>query len=237
LNHNEIHVWSAHMPARGLEELQRLLSVDELTRAKRFHFDRDRRHFIGRRAILRIVLASYLENTPASVRFSYNDFGKPCLADPAHSNRLSFNLSHSGELIRIAVAIDRDVGIDVEVVDESVPIDSVARSFFSPGEIATLEALPESLRRAGFFSCWTRKEAYVKARGKGLSLPLASFDVSVESGSASTLVSEDPSSTVWKVQNLEGGGAHYAAVAAKGGDWKTVSRTIHVENGNRVVMP
>ena len=236
MNHDEIHVWSAHMPARGLEELQRLLSVDELTRAERFHFDRDRRHFIGRRAILRIVLASYLENTPASVRFSYNDFGKPCLADPAHSNRLSFNLSHSGELIRIAVAIDREVGIDVEVVDESVPIDSVARSFFSPREIATLEAMPELLRRAGFFSCWTRKEAYVKARGKGLSLPLASFDVSVESGSAATLISEDRSSTVWKVENLEGG-AHYAAVAAKGGDWRTVCRTIHVEDGNRVVIP
>src|SRR5215469_4689665 len=170
LNHEDIHVWSARMPDRGLEELQRLLSVDELTRAQRFHFERDRRHFIGRRAILRIVLASYLENTPASVRFSYNEFGKPCLADSAHSNRLSFNLSHSGELIRIAVAIDRDVGIDIEVVDESVPIDSVARSFFCPREIATLEALPESLRRAEFFSCWTRKEAYVKARGKGLSL-------------------------------------------------------------------
>jgi 4'-phosphopantetheinyl transferase len=181
-------------------------------------------------------LASYLENTPASVRFSYNDFGKPCLADPARSNRLGFNLSHSGELIRIAVAIDRDVGIDVEVVDDSVLIDSVAKRFFSPGEIARLEALPESLRRAGFFSCWTRKEAYVKARGKGLSLPLASFDVSVESGSAATLISEDRSSTVWKVENLEGG-AHYAAVAAKGGDWRTVCRTIHVEDGNRVVIP
>ena len=224
------------MPARGLEELQRLLSVDELTRAKRFHFDRDRRHFIGRRAILRIVLASYLENTPASVRFSYNDFGKPCLAEAAHSNRLSFNLSHSGQLIRIAVAIDRDVGIDVEVVDESVPIDSVARRFFSPREIATLKALPETLRRADFFSCWTRKEAYVKARGKGLSFPLASFDVSLESGSSATLIREEQSSTLWKVENLEGGATHYAAVAAKGGDWKTVCRTIRVEDGNRVVM-
>jgi len=237
LNHNEIHVWSAHMPAHGFGKLRGLLSVDELTRAQRFHFDRDRRHFIGRRAILRIVLATYLENTPGSVRFSYNDFGKPCLADPAHSKRLSFNLSHSGELIRIAVAIDRDVGIDVEVVDESVPIDSLARRVFSPREIATLEALPESLRRAGFFSCWTRKEAYVKARGKGLSLPLASFDVSVESGSTATLIREDRSSTVWKVENLEGGAAHYAAGAAKGGDWKTVCRTIRVEGGDRVVMP
>ena len=225
------------MPARGFEELQRLLSADELIRAQRFHFDRDRRHFIGRRAILRIVLASYLENPPASLRFSYNDFGKPCLGDPAHSKRLSFNLSHSGELIRIAVAIDRDVGIDVEVVDASVPIDSVARRFFSPREIAALEALPESLRRANFFGFWTRKEAYIKARGKGLSLPLASFDVSVESGRTATLISEDGSSTVWKVEDLEGGVAHFAAVAAKGDDWKTVCRTIHVEDGNRVVTP
>jgi 4'-phosphopantetheinyl transferase len=140
-------------------------------------------------------------------------------------------------LIRIAVAIDREVGIDVEVVDDSVPIDSVMRSFFAPGEIAALEGLPESVRRARFFGCWTRKEAYIKARGRGLSLPLDSFDVRVESGSAPALVSEDRSSMLWKVENLVGSASHCAAVSAEGAKWKVVSRTVDIDDGYRALTP
>lgn len=216
------------IPSQGLQELQRFLSVDELERVAKYHFERDRDHFIVRRGILRVVLANYLETTPAAVRFSYNEFGKPRLADPGRPDSLGFSLSHSGELVRIAITIGRDVGIDVEVVDDSVPIDSVARTFFSPGEIAALEELPKSQRRAGFFSCWTRKEAYIKARGIGLSLPLDSFDVSVEPGGRATLISEEGSAMVWKVENLEATTTHYAAVAASGGNWEVVSQTADI---------
>jgi 4'-phosphopantetheinyl transferase len=178
-----------------------------------------------------------LETTPASLRFSYNEFGKPRLANPVAVSSLSFSLSHSGDLIRIAIAIDRELGIDVELVDESVPIDSLVRRFFSVGEIAALQALPESRRRAGFFSCWTRKEAYVKARGKGLSLPLDSFDVTVASGKTATLVSDDRTSKVWKVENLESSATHFTAVAASGHNWKAVSRIVDFEPGYRTILP
>lgn len=229
----EVHVWSVVAPEIGGDQWRSILSPDELVRSEKFHFEADQRSFINRRGILRVILASYLDTLPASVRFSYNEFGKPSIDGPLKVNNLRFNLSHSAHLLRIAVAVNREVGIDVEVVDESVPIDSVASKFFAPREIAALEALPESLRRVGFFSCWTRKEAYIKARGLGLSMPLDSFDLSAEPGGSVILVEKAGMNDVvhWRVENLESGAHYSTAIAAMDRDWQVLRLKLNYRNG------
>jgi 4'-phosphopantetheinyl transferase len=224
LNRDELHVWlaSIELASERLDELERTLSADEIARAERFYFQHDRRRFVGRRGILREILANYLEIKPSGLRFVYNEFGKPSLEVSQETGSLSFNLTHSGELVLIAVAIDRDVGVDIEFIDNSVPFEEVAKRVLSVNEIAVLEALPESLRRAGFFNCWARKEAYVKAQGMGLSIPLNSFDVSLVQGEAVTYVESANSSDTsnWKIENLKIDSRYAAAVAAAGQDWK-----------------
>lgn len=229
LNRDEIHVWSASLEvgSRQLGEMERTLSADEIARARRFHFERDRQNYIGRRGILRAILATYLRTEPSAIRFLYNEFGKPRLEGSEGARGLSFNLSFSGVLTLVAVAIDREVGVDIELIESSVASDEVARRFFSPNEIAALEALPQSSRLTGFFTCWARKEAYIKARGMGLSIPLDSFDVSsirdemvtpLETGNSSSYISN------WKIEDLNIDPRYAAAVAAAGRDWSVALR-------------
>jgi 4'-phosphopantetheinyl transferase len=228
LNRDELHVWlaSVELASERLDELERTLSADEIARAEKFYFQHDRRRFVGRRGILRAILANYLEMKPSGLRFVYNEFGKPGFEVSQETGSLSFNLSHSGELVLIAVAIDRDVGVDIEFIDNSVPFEEVAKRVLSVNEIAALEALPESLRRAGFFNCWARKEAYVKALGMGLSMPLNSFDVSLVQGETATYVESASSSDTsnWKIENLSIDSRYAAAVSAAGGDWNVIQR-------------
>lgn len=229
LNRGEVHVWSAslELESESLGELERTLSADEIQRARRFHFERDRRNFTGRRGILRNVLSVYLGTKPAALRLIYNEFGKPCLEGSPEAGSLNFNLSHSGALMLVAVALDRGVGIDIEFIDSAVSSDEVARRFFSTNEIATLEGLPEPLRQREFFNLWARKEAYIKARGMGLSIPLDSFDVSSIQGEA-VVVPGTPNSSDgsnWKIENLDIDPRYAAAVAASGRDWKVAQRT------------
>ena len=223
-NRGEIHVWLASLDISSqlLGELGSTLSADEIARAERFHFGQDRRRFVSRHGILRSILAKYLETKPSALRFVANEFGKPRVEDSREACNLSFNLSHSGELALIAIAIDRDVGVDVEFIDNSVPYEEIASRFFSINEIAALEALPQSLRPARFFSCWARKEAYVKARGRGLSIPLDSFDVwSIKGGTVTSDSIEKSSDTSkWKIENIKIDSRYAAAVAAAGLDWK-----------------
>jgi len=224
LSRDEIHVWSASLDigSEQLAELERTLSPDEMARARRFYFERDRQKYIGRRGILRAILATYLETKPSAIRFLYNEFGKPRLEGSQEPHGLSFNLSHSGALNLVAVGIDREVGVDIELIDSSVASDEVARRFFSPSEVATLEALPQSLRLAGFFKCWARKEAFIKARGMGLSIPLDSFDVSPIQGETVAMIRTANSAYLsnWRVEDLNIDPGSAAALAADGRDWK-----------------
>jgi 4'-phosphopantetheinyl transferase len=224
LNEDELHVWlaSLEIASEQLGELKRTLAADEIARAARFYFDRDRRRFVASRGILRAIVANYLETTPGALRFSYNEFGKPRLEGAAQVRDLCFNVSHSGGLTLIAIALARDVGVDIEIIDYSVRTEEVAKSFFSANEIATLARLPQSLRVAGFFNCWTRKEAYIKARGMGLSIPLDSFDVSLSPDGPADVIRTKDSSEIsnWKIQNLEIDARCAAAVAAAGRNWK-----------------
>ncbi len=177
---DEIHVWQAWLD-RGAEEVQRLealLSPEETARANRFHFEQDRNHYVVGRAVLREMLGRYLEQVPSALEFSYGEHGKPALAGAASSS-LSFNLSHSAGLAVYAFARERSLGIDVERVKPDFASEDIARRYFSTREVNDLLSIPETKRTESFFRCWTRKEAYIKARGEGLRIPLDSFSVSL----------------------------------------------------------
>ncbi len=154
-----------------------VLSSDELARASRFHFDKDRTRFIRCRSTLRSLLAGYLGVPSAEISFEYSTGGKPRLTARQNPRGLRFNLSHSANLALIAVGGDLQIGIDIEKIREEVDTAALAQRFFSPREGAGLQALPDHLRVPGFFACWTRKEAFLKATGTGLSFPLAEFSV------------------------------------------------------------
>ena len=153
-----------------------ILSIEEQARAARFRFARDRRRFVNCRAKVRSILAGELAIDPAQIKFCYNEFGKPSVEG------LFFNVSHSHDVAMMAVSRSREVGIDIERIDASFANDNIPERFFSPREVAALRELPSTQQLDAFFRCWTRKEAYVKARGMGLSLALDSFDVTLAPG-------------------------------------------------------
>ena len=177
---DEIHIWQAQLdiPQTEVSNLYESLSADERDRASRFYFEKHRRRFIVGRGTLRTILGRYLGVQPDKIRFTYNDKGKPFLVEPKVSD-FEFNLSHSDELALYAFALGVPVGVDVEVIRPLSDMDAIAKRFFSPIEYEMLQRVSPANRPLGFFNCWTRKEAYIKAQGLGLSIPLDSFAVSL----------------------------------------------------------
>jgi 4'-phosphopantetheinyl transferase len=186
----ETRVWLVRLDRTGAEiaPMRATLSEDEAERAARFYFDRDRNHFIVARATLRKLIAERVGCEAGEVRFEYNQWGKPALAAGFARGDLRFNLSHSGGFAIYAITCGRDVGVDIETIRADIASERVAENFFSPVEVSALRALPVAEQPEGFFNCWTRKEAYVKARGEGLSIELASFDVSLRPGEPAAIV-------------------------------------------------
>jgi len=223
LSDNEVHVWrtSLNVPSALVQSLQHTLSPDEVERADRFHFERDHNHFIVARGILRTLLGRYLNISPSQLRFRYNPYGKPELASPSTS--LHFNISHSHELALFAFAQNRELGVDVEFMNRDIAYDELAQHTFSRYEVAIVRTLSGDAKRQGFFNCWTRKEAYIKARGMGLSLDLTSFDVSLRPDEPSTLLQsrENPREvTRWRFEALNVGAGYAGALAVEGHDWQ-----------------
>ena len=166
------------------------LSADERARGERFAFDRDRRRFVLGRAAVRQILASYLGCTPAEIVFAYGEFGKPRL-DGRHAGAgLQFNASGSGDVAVCAVTSGQAVGIDIEQLRDDCDPD-VVRYALSDAEQSEFERIPAAEQPAAFYRTWTRKEAYLKAVGCGLSRPLASFAVNVTPGTPPRLVRDD----------------------------------------------
>ena len=184
LPEREIHAFAARLdpPSWRVTELRQLLDPDELVRADRFRFDIHRRRFIVGRGVQRILLASYLGVEPRAITYRYGPKGKPALAETPADGPLYFNLSNSEELALLGVTRAAEIGVDVEHLRELSDLEALAERFFSASESATLLALPESVRVEAFFNCWTRKEAYLKAIGDGLSAPLNAFDVTLVPG-------------------------------------------------------
>jgi len=225
LPRDEVHVWRVALdlePAR-VRDLMPILSPDECARAERFYSQKDGRHFTVGRAVLRAILGLYLRMKPEHVPFRYSAHGKPEVASACSRGALRFNLSHSHNLALCAVARERPVGVDIEHIRDDPDRDRVAERFFSPHETAALRALPANARREAFFACWTRKEAYVKARGEGLSLRLDQFSVSVGPLEPAGLLSAsgDPAEAArWSLTSLAPGPGYLAALAVEGHGWR-----------------
>ncbi len=226
LGRDEVHVWRVCLDpdASYVTSLRQTLSADERARAGRFYFEKDREHFIVARGLLRVILSRYLDIEPSQLRFCYSPFGKPSLVTTSDQKTLSFNVSHSCGLALYAVTRDRKIGIDLERIRTDFACEQIAERFFSPREKAMLRALQaEKAKHRAFFNCWTRKEAYIKARGEGLSLPLDQFDVSLAPGEPATLlnVRGDPlEASRWSLQELFPGPGYVAALAVEGHGWR-----------------
>jgi 4'-phosphopantetheinyl transferase len=178
----EVHVWLAHLPSAqtSLARLRSTLSHEESLRTERFHFMEHRKGWEMTRGILRLLLASYVDTPAREIAFQYGAQGKPELKIPASSN-LHFNTSHSGDYAVFAFTRAGEVGVDIECVRDEMPRrDDIVRRYFAPEEQRQLLALPESERAGAFFKLWTRKEAFVKARGTGLFSGLEKFEVSLD---------------------------------------------------------
>ncbi|MCB0168419.1 MAG: 4'-phosphopantetheinyl transferase superfamily protein [Anaerolineae bacterium] len=219
LEGGQVHVWCASLELQPitLSRLETLLAKDEQARANRFVFERDRQHFIAARARLRLILSRYLTVTPQSLRFRYGPQGKPELTG-GNGGALHFNLSHSHGLALVAVTQERHVGVDLEQVRVIDDMDSIARRFFSKVEYQAYTALPLSQKSLGFFNCWTRKEAYIKAIGQGLSCPLADFDVSLTPGEPAKLLSIKDNrqlAELWSITTVDPAAGYVGAVVVE----------------------
>ena len=213
---DEIQVWLIPLPdiAQYPSASAELLSVEEAARAARFIFPRDRARFIVAHAALREILGSCTGQDAKSLVIGVAEKGKPYLAEYPH---IHFNLSHSGSFAMLAVALDREVGVDIECIKPQRSTDSIAERFFAPAEVRDLLATPEDRRVAAFFACWSRKEAYIKARGLGLGIPLDSFQVSLGEN-AELLAAEDRDR--WSMYALEAPDGYAAALVAEGSGWR-----------------
>ena len=229
----ELHVWQATLDVGRdqADRLSKILSEDERARAARFHFERERVRYIAGRAQLRMLLSGYLDVAPEALTFGYGENGKPTLPHPAPH----FNLSHSGALALYAVTADADVGIDVELYDPDFGGQRIPERFFAPDEVLALRALPEPLQPRGFLELWTRKEAFIKARGDGLSLALNSFSVTLGRDRASLVRTgwSENEPDEWAMLDLsDKDGEFIAAVAAKTKEWRVVQFRASAFQGN-----
>ena len=232
LTTDRVDVWRVHLSSTTPNEAS--LSADERQRASRFHFDTDRDRYIVARARLRDILSRYLQCEPNELNFSVNEYGKPGLSrsndfsrsaksatEVATTQGVEFNLSHSGDFALIAVTRGRKVGVDVELIREGIELENLSSRNFSQMENQELMALPVEQRTLGFFACWTRKEAYIKAQGLGVSLPLDSFDVQLGESAVLRATRPDASESArWSLHSLNVESNYAAALAVEGNDFE-----------------
>lgn len=192
LEKDEVHIWcmSTYQCEPYLTTLEQVLSVDERVKATRFYFQKDRDQFITARGMLRLLISSYIGTEPSKLLFYYGLFGKPLLVQEPEENNLCFNVSHSNGFILCALAWSRRIGIDLENVQAGLPYEELVDRFFSPSEKALFYTFPPNKKSLIFFTFWTLKEAYVKAKGTGLSFRLDQFD---------TLLIEEKSTVVLNI--------------------------------------
>lgn len=224
LGQREVHVWRAALDveAATASRMYELLSTDEQARAARFHFQIDRGHFIVARAYLRMILSRYLNIAPAKVRFRYSEHGKPMLAGDDRDGEIKFNLAHSAGIALFAFTRAGDIGVDLELIRPEITGDEIARRFFSMAEVACLEGIPAPERQKAFFDCWTRKEAFVKAKEIGLSLALDQFDVTLAPKEPAALLRtrwDEDEALQWSLRGIDVGPGYVGTVAVEALDW------------------
>jgi len=222
LETREIHVWS--MPIDIGEDrlpgLMALLSSPEQERARRYVFESVQRRFVATRAFLRLLVGRYLDLPAGMVQFAYGPSGKPHLIGP-YAAQLHFNLSHSHHLAQFAFCAEQELGIDLEWLHQIQCMDQIVRRMFSPEEAADWFGLPDEQRPRGFFDCWTRKEAFVKALGRGLEVPLDTFRVAFRPGEVPAVRwRKDRRQEQWSMFDVSPADGYAAALAIRGRGWR-----------------
>lgn len=224
-----VHIWHIDLkisPERA-SSCRSSLSNDECQRADRFHFERDTRRFVAAHAAMRTILAAYLGQDPKDVLLVSSHNGKPELGAGLSLSGLKFNLSHSGNFALLGVTLDSRIGVDIEFIKPEYSGDEIATRFFSAAEVRALGALVPEERLHAFFRCWTRKEAYIKALGDGLSHPLDCFDVALASGEPAQLLRVEglPEELLrWKMYDLPFFSQYAAALVVEGREHQLVQR-------------
>lgn len=220
LSTGEVHVWRVNLEREQKinERHFSFLDQTEQAKARSFAFPHLRERYVTAHAVLRLLLASYLDIAPSLVRFQSNEYGKPAVAFPRGSD-LQFNISHSHSLALYAFTRERPVGVDVEQVRPEVATLDLARTCFSPAEVTRWQTLPPAHQPNAFFQCWSRKEAYIKVRGMGLSMPLDSFDVALAPDEPCRLLrvaGEPDAEQRWSLYPLFPGPGYAGALAVEG---------------------
>lgn len=210
---NEVHIWTKDLswqePVSDIfaTPIFDTLSDDEKCRAYRFKAPLHQQRFVTARSALREILSKYLSISPKDISFAYSEDNKPYLG-AENSLQIKFNLSHSDDIALYALNINQEIGIDIEAI-RSHTHDELAKRYFSVEEFKALSKLPEDERRKAFIAIWTRKEALIKANGKGLRIGLQAFTVSLTQESELITLENQ----TWKLQQLQTNDNYQAAVA------------------------
>lgn len=228
LEPDEVHVWQSPLDCDDatVKRAERLLSVAERERSDRFHFARDRRRYIVGRGWLRVFLGGYLQQPPAEVQLESSPQGKPRICANSASD-LRFNVAHSDDSILLAFSRNRELGVDLEREKGHVAWRDLAERYFAPEESAMINAMPPALQQSAFYRCWTCKEAYVKALGFGLQVPLEGFAVSLTPDQPIQLIhtAHDPKQRDrWELRDISPGDGFAAALAVEGRNWRFIPR-------------
>lgn len=223
---NDVHIWLVNIQKEmpNLGYLSGILSYEELDRAGRFVFDKDRHCYIISHGILRLILSRYIRINAKDIKFSTQKKGKPILDHPEFNNYM-FNLSHANNYVIYGITRNKEVGIDIEYMRLFTDCDILVNNFFSKKEINEYFNLPESIRKKAFFTCWTRKEAFVKAIGDGLYFPLNSFSVSPNPNVESEIEIHDYGliKNKWSLQDIKIEDSNYVSAIVIEGDFNYIS--------------
>ncbi len=240
LAENEVHIWQLKLPQQDNLILQSfgLLSGDEIIRAGKYKFSEDHNNFIASRGVLRIIIGKYLDVQPENIKFSYTSYGKPFLSITEYPIGLNFNLSDTKGLVLYAFTLINEIGIDVEHLHEIKDMEAVAARFFSVNEVQRLKQVALEKRDDAFLSCWTLKEAYIKAIGEGLSCPLDQFEMAFneEEMPALLLAKWDKNEKErWKMYRVQSPEGYIASMAVEGKSHELVYKDFDkkfLDNGN-----
>lgn len=225
LSNDDVHIWSASLNQTEAHHRQFLqtLSRNELARMSHYTDEGKKKHFTLSHGLLRTILGRYLGIEASEVRIRYEQHGKPVLAQSYRSEALHFSLSHSFDRVIFGLVLNRRIGIDLEYVRPISGIDHITKRFFSMSEHALLQSLPKNQKVRTFFQIWTRKEAYLKAWGKGILQPMGWFDVSREPGKVTGAfngLGKAQEFSGWSHRDIIPFGGHLAAVAVEGFNWQ-----------------
>ena len=209
-----VQVWQVGLDVAPdyLARLVALLSVDERERMGRFHFEHHRQRYAAAHGQLRLILSAYLACSPTQLRFMTGHYGKPALQD---GSDVCFNLSHAGDQMLVGVVRGRAIGVDIEQIRPDFATTEIAASYFSSAEQGAFQAVPDAQKPQAFFNAWTRKEAFIKAIGQGLSFPLGDFDVTLVPGEPARLLAVRGSTEEaarWQMWGWDAGDGYAAAV-------------------------